>query len=147
MPYVRVWVHLVWSTKNREPVLGEEMRAGLFDHIRVNAREKGIYLDTIGGYVDHVHALISLGSDQTIAMVARLIKGESSHWINQNSMTRGKFEWQEEYFAVSVSESVLGKVKEYIKGQEEHHRRRSFAEEFQEFIERYGFAGEGLKSA
>lgn len=146
MPYVRVWIHLIWSTKNREPMLERKLRNKIFEHITANAKAKGIYLDTVGGYVEHVHALISVGSDQTIAKVAQLLKGESSHWVNQNSLTRTKFEWQDEYIAVSVSESVVEKVREYIRGQEEHHRKKSFAEEYQQLLQRHGFSDEGLKS-
>jgi len=120
------------------PLLNKEIRARVFDHIKTNAKEKEIYLDTINGYTEHAHALISLGSDQTIAKIAQLIKGESSHWINQNTLTRTKFEWQDEYFAVSVSESMLEKVREYINGQEEHHRTKNFDEEYQDFLKKYG---------
>jgi len=146
MPYVRIWVHLIWSTKNREPKLEKDLRPKVFDHIKANAKEKGIFLDAINGYVDHVHTLISLGSDQTIAKIAQLLKGESSHWINQNSLTRTKFEWQDEYIAISVSESMIDTVREYIRGQEEHHRKKSFAEEYRELLQKSGFSDEGLKS-
>ncbi|MBI2619023.1 MAG: IS200/IS605 family transposase [Ignavibacteriales bacterium] len=146
MPYVRIWVHLVWSTKNRKPMLQSEIRSKVFDHIKVNAKAKDIFLDTIGGYIDHLHALISLGSSQTIAKVAQLLKGESSHWVNQNFVLPGSFEWQDEYFAVSVCESDVERVREYIRRQEEHHRKKSFAEEYQEFLRDYCFVDEGLKS-
>jgi len=69
----------------------------------------------------------------------QLIKGESSYWINKNQLTPQKFEWQDEYFAVSVSESGLEKVRDYIKNQEEHHRRKSFIEEYKEYIQNYNF--------
>jgi REP element-mobilizing transposase RayT len=80
-----------------------------------------------------------LGIDQTIQKVMQLIKGESSYWINKNRLTKEKFEWQDEYFAVSVSESMLDKVRDYIKNQEEHHRKKTFQEEYDEFISKYGF--------
>ena len=127
-------------------MLERELRAKVFDHIKTNAKEKSIYLDTIGGYVEHVHTLVSLGSDQTIARVTQLLKGESSHWINHNSLTWTNFEWQDEYFAISVSESMVDEVRRYILGQEEHHRKRTFAEEYQGLLHRYGFSDEGLKS-
>ena len=127
-------------------MLERNLRPKLFDHIRANARAKNISLDTIGGYIEQVHALISLGSDQTIAKAAQLIKGESSHWINQNSLTRIKFEWQEEYFAISVGNSMLEDVRVYIRGQEEHHRNKSFAEEYQQLLQKHGFSVGGLKS-
>ncbi len=78
MPFVKVWIHFVWSTKNREPYLRDEIRQTVFQHIRENAQKKGIYLDLINGYTDHVHCLISLGTDQTIEKIMQLIKGESS---------------------------------------------------------------------
>jgi putative transposase len=69
----------------------------------------------------------------------QLIKGESSFWINKEGLTQQKFEWQDEYFAVSVSESMIDKVREYIKNQEEHHKHKTFQQEYDEFISKYGF--------
>lgn len=93
----------------------------------------------INGYSDHCHCLISLGSDQNIEKIVQLLNGESSHWINKNKLTLGKFSWQDEYFAVSVSESMIESVRNYIKNQEKHHQKKSFGEEYKEFIERYNF--------
>ena len=140
MPFVKVYLLCVWSTKNRIPYLDSiELRQKVWNHIRENAIQKGIYIDFINGYSDHCHCLISLGVDQNIQKVIQLIKGESSFWINKNELTKEKFQWQEEYFAVSVSESILDKVREYIKNQEEHHKKKSFQEEYDEFILKYGF--------
>jgi putative transposase len=140
MPFTKVYIHFVWSTKNRVPFLEtKEIRQKVWNHIRENAKEKGIYIDFINGYHDHCHCLISLGVDQTIQKVMQLIKGESSFWINKNKLCSQKFEWQDEYFAVSVSESVLEKVRNYIKNQEEHHSKKTFQEEYDEFIEKYKF--------
>lgn len=69
----------------------------------------------------------------------QLIKGESSFWINKQGLTQDKFEWQDDYFAVSVSESVIDKVREYIKNQEIHHSKKTFQQEYDEFIEKFGF--------
>ena len=139
MPFVKVWIHFVWSTKNREPILSDEIRTVLFPHIKKNARYKNIHIDFINGYLEHVHCLISLGADQTIEKIMQLIKGESSFWINRNKLTRTRFEWQDEYFAVSVSESNLESVRRYIANQQIHHRKRSFRDEFDDFIVRGGF--------
>lgn len=117
----------------------KELRSKVWDHIRDNAKKKGIFIDFINGYSDHCHCLVSLGIDQSIQKVMQLIKGESSFWINKNSLTTKKFEWQDEYFSVSVSESVLNKVREYIKNQEEHHRKKTFQQEYDAFITKYGF--------
>jgi putative transposase len=144
MSFVKIVVHCVWSTKNRIPFLkSSEFRKELWDHIRHNSKKKNIYIDTINGYDEHCHCLISLKSDQCIKDVLQLIKGESSRWINlrgdfTNSFA-AKFEWQDEYLAISVSESNLLMVREYIKNQEKHHQKKSFEEEYNAFVEKLGF--------
>ena len=141
MAYLRVWIQLVWSTKNREPFINStEMRQKLFQHIAENAMNKNIYLDCVNGTYDHVHTLVSLGPDQTLAKIAQLLKGESSHWFNQQGLTRQKFEWQDEYFAASVSDSGVQQVRMYINGQEEHHRKKSFSEEWSELMKNHRFS-------
>jgi len=139
MGYIKIWVHLVWTTKDREPSLTNDIRKLVFDHIRENAPRKGIYLNYINGYTDHVHSLISLGPGQNIDKIMMLLKGESSFWMNKEKIIRKKFEWQDEYFAVSVSESAVNKLRDYIKNQEHHHRKKSFQEEYNELMRRYGF--------
>lgn len=139
MPYVKVWLHIVWSTKNRSPLLTPEIRSQVFQHIRDNAKEKDIFLDFINGYFEHVHCLVSLGVEQTIAEIVRLMKGESSHWINKNRLTKRKFAWQNDYFCVGVGESMLDKTRDYIRNQEVHHSRKEFEEEFDLMLKKYGF--------
>ena len=140
MPYIRIWIHIIWTTKNRERIITKQIKSKLLNHIRENAKTKNIFMDFINCEPEHVHATISLGSDQTISKIMQLIKGESSNWVNKNKLVQGHFEWQDEYIAVSVSESMINKVRDYIKNQEKHHRRKSFAEEYDEFIEKYGLA-------
>jgi putative transposase len=140
MSWVRIYVHLVFSTKNREPYLNSpELRKKVFQHIKENADEKNIWLDCINGYQEHAHCLISIGKDQSISKVAQLIKGESSFWINQNNLTDGKFVWQDDYWAVGVSESHVESIRKYIHTQQEHHSKKSFDEEINEFMEKYGW--------
>ncbi len=143
MPYLKIYIHFVWSTKNREPFLNTlESRQLVWNHIKENAVGKGIHIDFINGYEDHCHCLISLGIGQSVEKIMQLIKGESSFWINANkelfpNLNGRKFEWQEEYFALSVSESVLNKVRNYIKNQEEHHKKKTFKAEYDEIIDKY----------
>ena len=139
MPFVKIWIHAVWTTKNRTPFLNSEIRQEVFKHIHQYALEKGIYMDTVNGYSEHVHCLFRLKNDQTISKVLQLLKGEPSFWINQQKLTKTKFHWQDEYFAVSVSESQVKAVRKYISNQEEHHKKKSFKEEYDEFIQKYGF--------
>lgn len=143
MPYVRIWIHLIWSTKNRSRILNDKIRERVFSHIKENASKKDIFLDTINGATDHVHTLVALKSDQTIAKVAQLLKGESSHWTNDQNIGGCKLEWQDEYIAVSVSESMIEKVRDYIRNQKEHHRAKTFSEEYEEFLRRNGFDKKG----
>ena len=129
MSWVRIWVHVVFTTQRREPSLSSEIRRLLVEHIKQNCRAKGIFLDSLGGWVDHLHLLISLGREQDIAKVMMLIKGESAHWLNEQKLLRGKFKWQDDYFAISVAESQLDKVRAYIARQEEHHKATPFDKE------------------
>jgi REP element-mobilizing transposase RayT len=130
----------VFSTKNREAYLPTvELRNKVFQHITHNAEKKDIWLDSINGHNNHVHCLISLGREQSISKVAQLIKGESAFWINQNRLIKGRFVWQDDYWAISVSERHLQFVREYIRNQEEHHRTKSFTEEINEFMKKYGW--------
>ncbi|MBL3547470.1 MULTISPECIES: IS200/IS605 family transposase [Chryseobacterium] len=140
MSFIKIFIHLVFSTKNRAPFLNTfDIRIKVWKHIKEYTTEKGIFLDVVNGYSDHCHCLISLGSDQNIEKITQLIKGESSHWINKNKLTKDKFSWQDEYFAVSISESMVDQVRNYIKNQERHHQKKSFIEEYKEFIEKYNF--------
>ena len=115
-----------------------ELRQKVWQHIRENAKKKELFIDFVNGYTDHCHCLVSLGVDQTISKVIQLIKGESAFWFNHQGLTKQKLEWQDEYFAVSVSESQIDTVRNYIKNQEEHHKHKTFQQEYDEFIIKYG---------
>ena len=136
--YSRVWLHLVWATLERRPLLSRPAAAKLSAYLQDYAREKGIYMKISYVNSDHVHALIDLPTRFSIEDVTQLLKGSSSHWINENGLVTGKFGWGRGYGAFSVSESAVGEVAGYIAGQEEHHRRRSFADELKLFVNRYG---------
>ena len=136
-------VHAVWGTKNREPFLTKEIRGTLIDHIKQNAKSKQIFIDRLNGYSEHLHCLLGLSADMSIAKAMQLIKGESAFWMNKEKMTKSKFEWADEYFAVSVSESMLDRVRAYIDGQEEHHKKTTFQQEYDDFIKRYDFEVHG----
>lgn len=140
MSFVKIWVHTVFSTKNREPLLSKSIRKDVYEHIISNCHKKEIFLEAINGYSEHIHCLISLGKEQSISKVSQLIKGEASFWINKNELTTKKFMWQDDYFAVSVSESQVKQVVKYIQNQEAHHAKKSFAEEVDEFMNKYGWA-------
>jgi len=139
MSYVRIWVHLVFSTKYREPWLTKEIRYNVQKHIIKNCSEKKIFLRIINGHIDHLHCLISLGKEQSVSKIAQLIKGESSFWINNSNLISDKFFWQDDYFAVSVSESQVNSVIKYIENQEKNHSKITFEEEAAEFMRKYNW--------
>jgi putative transposase len=139
MSFVTVWLHCVWSTRNRAPILIKEIRPELFQHIIDNGRGKGIWIDTINGHKEHIHALISLDKNTTIANTMQLIKGESANWLNKTGYLKEKMNWQDDYFVVSVGQSQVGRIRDYIKNQEMHHAQKSFEQEVSEFMEKYGW--------
>jgi len=139
MSYVKIWLHCVWSTKNRACIIPHSFRPEALKHFRENATEKNIVLDYVNAHEDHVHALINLGKQQNLATVMQYLKGESSFWINNQKILPYHFSWQDDYFAVSVSHSHVDRVREYIKNQDGHHKRISWEEEVELFIEKYGF--------
>ncbi|MCH7723795.1 MAG: IS200/IS605 family transposase [Bacteroidetes bacterium] len=139
MPYIKIWIHLIFSTKNGDKLISKQLKPQLLKHIKENSIKKNMYIDFMNCVSDHIHLLISLNSEQTISKVTRLIKGQSSHWINNYNLIPNKFEWQDEYIAVSICHSQVNMVRDYIKNQEEHHRKKTFQEEYDEFIKKYGF--------
>ena len=118
-----------------------ELRKEILIHVMENVERTGVYIDFINGYLEHVHCLISLGTGQNIDKILMLLKGESSYWINKNKILHMKFEWQDKYFAASVSEFAVTRIRDYIKNQEYHHKKKSFNEEYQEFMRKYKFEG------
>ena len=132
-------MHLTWPTKQQGPLLAKEVRQQLCMYIKENAPSKGIHLDCVNGEDDHIHLLVLLGASMTVNKMVEVLKGDSAFWINKQRLVKGKFEWHEEYFAVSVSESGVGAVRSYINNQALHHRKKTFRDECLEFMSRYGF--------
>lgn len=99
MPFIKVMIHYIWATKNRYPFITKELKPLLLSHIKENSISKEIFIDCLNCVEDHIHLLISLSNDQTIAKVA-MLKGESSFWVNKEKLTKQKFEWQDEYIAL-----------------------------------------------
>ena len=139
MPFIKIWLHLVWTTKDRFPLLTDNIRTEVFKHIKEYSKTKNIHIDCINGYFEHVHVLVSLNADQNVSTIMNLLKGVSSHWINKHKLTSSYFGWQDDYFAVSASQSHIEKVRNYIFGQEQHHAIKTWQEEYDEFISKYSF--------
>lgn len=139
MSFVKVWIHAVWGTKNREPVLEKTILESVCNHIKENGKQKGFLINCINGYSDHLHCLMLLNADTSLSKQMQLIKGESSFWINKNKIIRGRFEWADEYFASSVSEDKLEIAQAYIMNQQEHHKKVTFKDEYEKFLKYFGF--------
>jgi putative transposase len=132
--YISNHQHLVFSTKNREPFLTPVIRERLWKVMGGIMKNNGIDTITIGGYEDHCHALLSLPSTIPVAEAAKKLKGISSKWLSEEYPELKRFEWQKGYAAFSVSTSQLKKVIAYIKNQEEHHKTKTFRDEYISFL-------------
>jgi len=135
--YSRVWLHVIWATWERRPLLSKPAAARLSHYLSEYASEKGIYVKINYVNADHVHTLLDLPTNLCVEEAMHLLKGSSSHWINENSLISGRFSWGRGYGVFSVSHSGVGQVARYIANQEEHHRKKNFSEEFRLFLERY----------
>jgi len=131
---IYIYVHTVWTTKHREPCLHKSFRYKLFEHIRNHAHNKNIQLEIINGVEDHLHCLFKMKSTQTVAEIIKVLKGESSKWINESGFVNNHFQWQDGYGVFSVSPQNVGKVKRYIFNQENHHKVKNIDDELLEMI-------------
>jgi len=135
--YSSIWLHYVWSTKNRKPLISKELKPALMDHIRNYGKENKINIVEINGVSNHVHLMINQKPVQSASQIVNLIKGESSHWVNSNDIISLKFAWQEGFSVFSVSPSLIQRLKKYIINQEEHHRKMTYEEEVKKFLDAY----------
>jgi REP element-mobilizing transposase RayT len=134
----KVYLHVIFSTKNRAPVLADEWRDELFHVLGGTANNLGCQSMIVGGIADHVHMLFQLGRNITIADAVGKIKSTASNWVNQIRGLPMPFHWQAGYAAFSVSQSNIEAVREYIRRQPEHHAKESFQDELRERLRRYG---------
>ncbi len=129
--------HVVFSTKNREPLIIPAVRDDLYRYIGgIIKKEKGVLLQ-IGGMPDHLHLVVKLNPVHSLSDIMKNIKAGSSKWINDQKMLMGRFGWQEGYGAFTISESQLPDVIRYVNEQEKHHQRLSFKDEFILFLKRH----------
>jgi len=142
--YVSNLVHYIFSTKERFPFIDQELESRLWPYMGGIARENGMKALAIGGTHDQVHTLLSLPATLSVAKAIQLIKGGSSKWVHDRLPKYRKFEWQDGYGAFSVSASQMKQVITYIDGQKEHHRKKTFEEEFVEFLDKHGVHNDPL---
>lgn len=142
MSYIKIWIHAVWSTKDRGPVLKPDILKQVCNHILSNSKDKDIYIDRINGYDEHMHVLMLLKYDNSISKQMQLLKGESAFWINKSGLLKNKFEWADKYFAASVSDDKIETVRTYIDNQQEHHKKINFTQEYKKFLQSLGYNNE-----
>jgi len=127
--YNKIWLHFVWSTKNRERLITNSLKFKLIHHIKEYGEKNDIRVDTINGDMDHIHLLVKMKPIQSPSEIANQLKGEPSNWINKMKFLETDFAWQSGFAVFSVSESFVNKIRQYIKNQEVHNRNVSYLEE------------------
>lgn len=127
--YSSIWLHYIWSTKKREPLISSTIENILYEKMREVAKTEKFHLDHINGIEDHLHCLVSIDTTFRIFDIPKLLKGGSSYFINEQKLIEEYFDWQDGYGVFSVSPTHLPQVRNYIRNQKKHHRRLSFDEE------------------
>jgi putative transposase len=131
------FVHYIFSTKERKNIIPRELQEKLWAYLVGIGNNLHIKVLAVGGTSNHVHLLLGLPTTMTVAGAVQKLKANSSRWLGEHGIS---FQWQDGYGAFSVSPSLLGTVQKYIRNQEEHHRKRSFEEEFRALLEKSGVA-------
>jgi REP element-mobilizing transposase RayT len=136
--YVSVRIHCIFSTKDRKPLITREMQPRLWAYLGGIARNLKVKVFAIGGIEDHMHVLFALPPTLPLSKVVQTLKANSSKWVNEQ--VPGAFAWQEGYGAFSVSISHMDATIEYIQNQAEHHKKKTFDEEFAEILRKHGLS-------
>lgn len=132
-----ILVHLVFSTKRREPFIAPEVESELHAYLAAVFRECSSPAISINGTSNHVHALFALSRTMTVADLVEEVKKRSSKWVKTKGREHRHFQWQAGYGAFSIGQSNVPALKRYVAGQKEHHRRKSFEDEYRSLLERY----------
>jgi putative transposase len=133
-----VYLHLVFSTKNRAPLISPELRKRLYPYLTAIDLGRGTKTLDIGGVADHVHILVSFGREMTISDTAKTLKTASSRWIHDTFPNLREFGWQNGYGAFSIGYPDLDDLRAYFARQEEHHKTRTYQDEYRALLRRYG---------
>ena len=134
--YTSLHYHIIYSTKNRERWIGNDVEQRVWEYLGGIARQNHMKAHQIGGVEDHVHLVVGLPATLAVSKAVQLLKGGSSKWIHDTFPNMAGFEWQDGYGAFTVSKSQLAEVIRYVVNQGEHHRVRTFQAEYREFLEK-----------
>jgi putative transposase len=136
--YTQIHIHAVFAVRNRDSFIKSTWKDDLYKYITGIIQNQGHKLLIINGMPDHLHVLFGMRPIQSLSDLMQDIKGSSSAWINKMNFSSAKFSWQEGYGAFSYSKSQLPGIIQYIDKQEEHHKKKTFIEEYKEFLEEFG---------
>ncbi len=136
---VKIYVHVVYSTKHRQPWILPHIETELYGYLGWTYKEMGCPVIQVGGYMDHVHILCQLSKVKSIAKVQEISKSRVSKWIKTKGLEFENFDWQDGYGAFSVNPTQIDDVSNYIANQHIHHSQIGFQDEFRGFLKKYKF--------
>ncbi|MBN1781205.1 transposase [bacterium] len=136
----QIWIHALWSTHDRMPLLKKAFRTQINTYVRYKLQESGCPVRIVNCTIDHMHALFQLGHDSPLSRVMDRIKGESTRWINRQHFLQFPFSWQTGYCALSVSGSMVQRVETFIRDQDLQHQKMTASQEYGLFLTQCGFA-------
>lgn len=134
--YTALHYHVVFSTKNREPWLIPTKETRIWEYLGGIARANGMKALQIGGYDDHIHLLLAVPAAMAVSKAVQLLKGGSSRWIHETDSDLAAFAWQDGYGAFTVGVSQIADTARYIETQRNHHRAKTFQEEYAQFLDK-----------
>lgn len=135
--YTQIYIHAIFTVQNRVCLICNSWKDDLYKYITGIIQNNNHKVLAINGMPDHVHILFGMAPTQSLSNLMQDIKGDSSKWINHKGFIRGRFSWQKGYGAFSYSKSQINSVIKYIVEQEIHHRKKTFIEEYQEFLSKF----------
>lgn len=135
--YTQIHLHLIFAVKYRTGIIQSKWKDELYKYITGIIQSNNHKLLIINGMPDHIHILVGIRPNQSVSELLQDIKGSSSKWINEKGFVKGRFEWQEGYGAFSYGKSQIKDVIRYIENQEEHHRKKTFREEYLAFLDAF----------
>ena len=135
--YTQLYIQIIFAVKYREALLKKEWRKELFQYITAIVQNHRHKMMIINGVEDHVHMFVSMNPSQSVSKLVREVKRSSAVWLNENKYKKSRFQWQKGYGAFSYSQSQTERVINYIKKQEEHHKKISLQEEYKDFLKSY----------
>ena len=135
--FTQIHIHAIFAVQNRMSLIQKSWKERLYQYMIAIIQKHGHKVLSIGGMPDHIHLLFGFRPTQALSSLMQEVKRDSSEWINQQSLTMGRFLWQEGYSAFSYSKSQVSTVVNYIETQEEHHHKQNFVDECKTFLDRF----------